>query len=76
MLDSLLVHAATCTKANLYCERPHELKDEIPGGAELKHLLCEIDSTWCIEYCVELYLEPFLKAIAAFGWTGARTYDQ
>ena len=36
----------------------------------------KIDGTWCIEYCVVQNLEPFLKAVAAFGWTGQRIYDQ
>ena len=35
----------------------------------------KIDGTWDIEYCVVQNLEPFLKAVAAFGWTNQRIYD-
>ena len=74
--EPLFTYTPTYTKASLYYERPHELKDRSPGGAELKHLVYKIDGTWCIEYCVVQNLEPFLKAVAAFGWTGARIYVQ
>ena len=71
----LFQYTATYTKASLYLERPHELKDRSAGGAELKHLVYKIDGTWDIEYCVVENLERFLKAVAAYGWTGQRIYD-
>ena len=72
----LFVYNPGYTKASLYLERPHELKDRTAGGAELKHLVYKIDGTWDIEYCVVENLERFLKAVAAYHWTGQRIYDQ
>ena len=72
----LFIYTPTYTKYSLRFERPHELKDKTTGGAELKHLVHKINGTWDIEYCVIENLEPFLKATRAFGWTGARLFDQ
>ena len=71
----LFQYTPSYNKASLYLERPHELKDRSAGGAELKHLVYKIDGTWDIEYCVVENLERFLKAVAAYGWTGQRIYD-
>ena len=72
----LFIYTPTYTKHSLRFERPHELKDKTLGSVELKHLVFKIDGTWDIEYCVIENLEPFLKAVRAFGWTGTRLFDQ
>ena len=74
--EPLFGYTSTYSKAALYYEKPHELKDKTQGGAELKHTVWKVDGTWCVEYCVVQNLEPFLKAVKAFAWTGSRIFTQ